>query len=101
VEEAGSGTETLVKARALLPHLILLDLALHDMDGFEIMAQLRASSLTHDIRFAVLAEVPADAVRQRVIAAGALVFIPKPCELPVLTVQVAGACGLILRVAQM
>jgi CheY-like chemotaxis protein len=100
VEEAGTGTETLVKARALLPHLILLDLALRDIDGFEVMAQLRASSSTHAIRFAVLADVPADSVRQRAIAAGAVVFIPKPCDLSVLTVQIAGACGLILRAAQ-
>ena len=100
VERAATGTETLVKARALLPDLILLDLAVHDIDGFDIMAQLRASSSTHDIGIAVLADVPADAVRQRVMAAGALVFIPKPCELAVLTVQVAGACGLILRAAQ-
>jgi two-component system cell cycle response regulator DivK len=100
VEDAGSGAETLVKARALRPDLILLDLTLPDIDGFEIMAQLRASPLTNEISIAALAKVAADDIRQRAIKAGALMFIPKPCDLSMLTVFVAAACRLLPPVAQ-
>lgn len=39
---AGSGEEALVKAAELIPDLILLDVMMPDMDGFEVCRRLRA-----------------------------------------------------------
>ena len=47
--EAGDGDSALLQARAELPDLILLDVILPDMEGGEIVSQLRASSLTQNI----------------------------------------------------
>jgi CheY-like chemotaxis protein len=92
VEQASSGTETLEKARALAPDLILLDIGMPDLDGFEVMARLRAVPATSGISVAVFTAHAMDNIRQRVIQAGAVMFIPKPCELELLAVQIAHAC---------
>jgi DNA-binding NarL/FixJ family response regulator len=40
VGEAGSGTEALERARELRPDVVLLDVQLPDVDGFEVAAEL-------------------------------------------------------------
>src|SRR6185503_9985061 len=47
---ASNGPEALAKAAALMPDLILLDVMMPEMDGFEVCQRLRADPL--------LAEVP-------------------------------------------
>ncbi|MEE8209522.1 MAG: response regulator, partial [bacterium] len=42
VAEARDGQEGLEKARTVRPHLILLDLALPKMDGWEVARRLKA-----------------------------------------------------------
>ncbi len=46
---ASSGEEALQMAESLLPDLILLDIRMSGMDGFETCRQLKKSDLTHDI----------------------------------------------------
>jgi DNA-binding NarL/FixJ family response regulator len=42
VGEAGDGHEAIASAQQLQPDLVLLDVALPDLDGFEVAAQLAA-----------------------------------------------------------
>jgi PAS domain S-box-containing protein len=77
---ASNGEEALVKAAELTPDLILLDVMMPAMDGFEVCRRLRAD--------AVLAEVPVIMVtalddresRLRGIEVGADDFISKPID---------------------
>ncbi len=49
VQGAGGGIEGLAKAQKDLPELILLDLMMPDMDGWEVYQQLKANDKTKDI----------------------------------------------------
>jgi CheY-like chemotaxis protein len=77
--EAGNGVEALDQVRREAPGLILLDLMMPQMDGFEVVRQLRASPATHDVPVLVMTSLdltPADHERlngsvARVLAKGA------------------------------
>ena len=49
VETATNGREGLEKAQTGHPDLVLLDLSMPDMDGFEVMENLRSDSRTSDV----------------------------------------------------
>ncbi len=80
---AGDGAQGLAMARAQLPALILLDIHLPVMDGYELLARLRGDPLTSDIPVvAVTAQaMPSDA--RRAIQAGFDEYIAKPIDVSV------------------
>lgn len=75
---AATGSEALEAAAAMTPALILMDLRMPVMDGFEAMRQLRARGETMPI-IAVSAEVNPD-IEKRAIAAGANAVAAKPLD---------------------
>ncbi|MBK1672254.1 hypothetical protein CKO35_02840 [Ectothiorhodospira shaposhnikovii] len=82
--EAGDGQSALALARTELPGLILLDLGLPDIHGFEVLRQLRADKDTAGIP---VAAVSADAGELRVSEAlerGFCTYIEKPFRMEVL-----------------
>jgi CheY-like chemotaxis protein len=88
---AGSATEGLAMARALRPDLILLDLNLPDMDGFDVKARLDADPLTRDVPVvAVTADaLPATARRGR--QAGMAGWVIKPIDVPAFAATLSAA----------
>jgi CheY-like chemotaxis protein len=81
---ATSAAAGLELARAQQPDLILLDITLPDMDGYALLARLRAEAGTRDIPVvAVTAKaMPSDA--QRVRDAGFDEYLTKPIDLKVI-----------------
>jgi CheY-like chemotaxis protein len=79
VAEAANGIEALEKARELLPDIILMDLALPRMDGWEATRRLKSDARTRDIPVVALTGHAlaghADGARQ----AGCDAFVTKPC----------------------
>jgi PAS domain S-box-containing protein len=80
---AGDGVQGLAVARAQQPALILLDIHLPVMDGYEVLARLRADPRTRHIPVAALTAqaMPSDA--RRAIEAGFDEYIAKPIDVPV------------------
>ena len=75
VGEAGNGREAIEQAQALTPDLVLLDLAMPEMDGLEALPHLRA--LLPQPRVIVLSAFSPDQMASDAIAAGALTYMEK------------------------
>ncbi|KCZ90020.1 ATP-binding protein [Hyphomonas johnsonii] len=78
VTVASTGSEALEAARAMNPALILMDLRMPVMDGFEAMRRLRQEGSTVPI-IAVSAEMNGD-IERRAISAGANGVAAKPLD---------------------
>jgi PAS domain S-box-containing protein len=78
VREAESGGEALAMVVAAPPDVVLLDVVLPDMDGYEVTRQLRASPLLADIPIILVTTLGDAASKVRGLEAGANDFVTKP-----------------------
>lgn len=78
VLEAGNGHECLRVAREQRPDLILLDLDMPDMDGWEAARELRAHVATAAIPILGLTGISFPVLRQRAVDAGCDLVLTKP-----------------------
>ena len=69
-----------ILGRPVLPHLVLLDIAMPDRDGLDLCLALTTDARTRSIPVFVLSARPGEEVVERARAAGAEVFIRKPFE---------------------
>jgi two-component system cell cycle sensor histidine kinase/response regulator CckA len=78
VRPADSGKLALASVAARPPHLILLDIRMPDIDGFEVCRRLKASKFTRSIPVMIISA--AREVEERVagLAVGAVDFVTKP-----------------------
>ena len=78
---ARDGSEALRWGRRLKPSVIILDLSLPNVDGFEVAHRLKADPATREIGIvAVSALTPRDKTRDLALAAGCDEFVPKPFD---------------------
>ena len=87
VRETATGRDTLRLAR-LSPDLIVLDIALPDMDGFEVCRRLKSDALTGPIPVLHKTSVYGDEHRALGLAAGAADYLAEPVEPVVLLATV-------------
>lgn len=80
LEFAASGAEALAKAAKLTPDLILLDVMLPEMDGFEVCRRLRADPCLREVPVIMVTTLDDRASRVQGIEAGADDFISKPFD---------------------
>src|SRR5271163_1222717 len=78
VNTAGDGAEALKKARSQTPDLIVLDVMLPEMDGFEICKSLRLDSGTAKIPIIMLTAKAAEIDRVLGLELGADDYLTKP-----------------------
>lgn len=78
VIEAADGTEGLAKAEALRPHIILLDLLMPGIDGYEVCRTLKKNPETSAIPVIIVTSSPDVTLDHLAYAAGAVACIRKP-----------------------
>ena len=88
VAEARNGNEALEQAFALMPDLILMDLSLPGMDGWEAMRQLKADDRTRHIPVVALTGHALAGASEGARKAGCDSFVTKPCLPDDLVVEV-------------
>ena len=79
VEQAGSGAEAVVFAEEVSPALIVMDLSMPDMDGWEAIRRIRANARTASIPIIVVSGYALDATQRGAGDARADAFLTKPC----------------------
>ena len=75
-----SGKEALAFLKSETPDLILLDICMQEMDGYEVMRQLKKTPETAEIPVIILTADAEEDSRERGLALGAVDFIRKPVE---------------------
>ncbi len=85
---AVNGMEALSKAREERPALILMDVELPDIDGWETTRRLRADPTTAAIPIIAVTAHAMDAHRERSLAAGCTEFETKPIDFARLTAKI-------------
>ena len=77
---ARSGKDALSIAQRVSPDLILLDVMMPDMDGFETCARLKADSVTRDCAVIFLSALTEPSEKVRGLELGAVDFVNKPFQ---------------------
>jgi PAS domain S-box-containing protein len=90
---AADGYEALTVARRHRPDIVLLDLRLPGMDGFEALTHLKRDAITQTIPIIAISAHVADTERERnrLLALGAAAFLPKPFSISDLLSEIEAA----------
>jgi PleD family two-component response regulator len=91
VDAAIRGGEALEKTRHVLPHLIVLDIMLPDIDGYEVCRTLRTNTRTSHIPVIFLTQKDERSDRLQGLELGADDYITKPFDIEELKLRVQGA----------
>lgn len=78
VEMRHDGPTGLEAALEMKPDLVILDVGLPGMDGWEVLAEIRSSEDAADLKVMVLTAHAQEEVRQRADEVGADAFLTKP-----------------------
>lgn len=91
VAVAQRGEDALEMCRKQLPHIIVLDIMLPDMDGYDVCRQLRSNLRTSHVPIIFLTQKDERSDKIRGLELGADDYITKPFDLEELKLRVKGA----------
>jgi DNA-binding response OmpR family regulator len=91
VDVANRGRDALDKTKQVLPHLIVLDIMLPDIDGYEVCRNLRTSTRTSHIPVIFLTQKDERSDKLQGLELGADDYITKPFDIEELKLRVQGA----------
>src|SRR3989344_7835213 len=84
VDVAADGQEALERIEVRVPDLILLDIKMPNLNGWQVCERLKADEKTRKIPIIMVTAFGQKEARQRSMDLGADEFIPKPFETPAL-----------------
>jgi putative two-component system response regulator len=83
-----SGQEALAAVKETLPEVILLDITMPDVDGYEVCQQLKADSRTADVPIIFISALDAVIDKVKAFKVGGADYIPKPIQVQELVARV-------------
>jgi two-component system OmpR family response regulator len=98
VTTAATGADALRQAAADRPDLVILDVMLPDLDGFEVCRRLRAGGNEVPVIFLTARDTPSDTVTG--LALGGDDYVPKPFSVEALVARVRAVLRRVRRVHQ-
>ncbi len=91
---AEDGAKGLAVAKEHRPDLVISDVRMPGMDGFELTAAIRADPQLHDVPIVLLTCLADDASRKKSELVGASAFLTKPVSVEQLRETVSSVLGL-------
>jgi two-component system, cell cycle response regulator DivK len=88
IVEAESGAEAIEKAAAAKPHLILLDLALPDMNGIDVARSIKRNQRSAHIPIIVCSAFSTGEEKEDSLSAGVVDYLQKPISSQVLKAKI-------------
>ena len=85
---ANNGVEALAMVREQMPDLILLDIIMPEMDGYEVCAKLQSDPNTRDIPILFLTALEGDQNEAYGLELGAMDYIRKPFTVPIVKAKI-------------
>lgn len=79
VDAAGTGADAVVRARERHPDVIVLDVRLPDMNGWDVCASLKADPVTEHVPVIVLTAAVTATLATDAANAGCAAYLLKPC----------------------
>jgi DNA-binding response OmpR family regulator len=93
VHGAYSGADGLRAVEQVKPHVLLLDLMLPDIDGFEVCRRLRSAPASATLPIVIISARTESEAIQRAMRAGADAYMTKPLRLPELLEKIEELLG--------
>ncbi|MFI5148832.1 MAG: response regulator transcription factor [Bacteroidia bacterium] len=90
---AKNGSEGLILANSVIPDLIICDVLMPDMDGFEVLRNIRRTIGTASIPFIFSTSLSENMDRAQALLMGADEYIVKPFEIEDLLVMIKTCMG--------
>jgi two-component system cell cycle response regulator DivK len=88
VEEAADGRDAIGRIREVLPDLILMDIQMPEMDGYETLHEIRAHPETAQVPVVALTAFAMLEDRQKAFEAGFDGYFSKPINIAALRTQI-------------
>jgi two-component system, cell cycle response regulator DivK len=88
IVEAANGIQGLQMAQEVIPDLILMDINLPEMDGFEVTSRLKEIEALAGVPVVAMTANVMKGDRERTLAAGCDGYIQKPIDVDVLPEQI-------------
>lgn len=88
VRLAADGMEALASAEEVVPSVVVMDLAMPGLNGWEATRRLKTGDRTRDVPIVVLTAHALDHYRDVAIAAGCDEFLAKPCSIETLVAAI-------------
>ena len=89
VEVAQDGYEGLIKVGSFAPNLLVLDIRMPGLNGFQVCRRVKGDPATRDIRILAITGQSVHQTREQILEAGADGFLEKPIRLDDLHTEVA------------
>jgi CheY-like chemotaxis protein len=78
ISEAGSGEEAIEALRSDAPDLMVLDIRMQGMDGWEVLEEVRSDETLRRVPIVMLSAHTTPSSADRALALGAKAFVTKP-----------------------
>jgi excisionase family DNA binding protein len=81
VAKAQSGIEALVMIGESKPDLLILDIMMPGMNGYDVCQKLKSNPSTQNVKIVAISGDHSAAVKERILSSGADLFFTKPLEI--------------------